>query len=73
MESTQDKQKLRIVINRAWCKGCGICIDLCPKGALTKDTKEKAVWEYPEKCNRCGLCVPRCPDLAIIITSEEDV
>jgi 2-oxoglutarate ferredoxin oxidoreductase subunit delta len=61
------------VINRAWCKGCGICIDLCPKGALTKDSKEKAVWEHPEKCNRCGLCVPRCPDLAIIITSEEDV
>jgi 2-oxoglutarate ferredoxin oxidoreductase subunit delta len=74
MEAINDKKSMHVVINAAWCKGCGICIELCPKGALVKDNKEKAVWQYPEKCNSCGLCELRCPDLAIIIRkSEEDV
>jgi len=74
MEPTKDKKNMQVVINAAWCKGCGICIELCPKGALVKDNKEKAVWQYPEKCIRCGLCELRCPDLAISIReTEEDI
>jgi 2-oxoglutarate ferredoxin oxidoreductase subunit delta len=74
MEPAKDKKNMNVVINAAWCKGCGICIELCPKGALVKDSKEKAVWQYPEKCIRCGLCELRCPDLAISIPeSEEDI
>ena len=23
-----------LVLNLAWCKGCGICVAFCPKGAL---------------------------------------
>jgi 2-oxoglutarate ferredoxin oxidoreductase subunit delta len=72
MEPAKDKKNMQVVINTAWCKGCGICIELCPKEALTKDAKEKAVWQYPEKCNRCGLCELRCPDLAITIRDKEE-
>lgn len=54
-----------VVIDRDWCKGCGICVELCPKNALKLDDDGKAVWEEPDKCVRCGLCELRCPDVAI--------
>ncbi|MBM9604760.1 4Fe-4S binding protein, partial [Desulfopila inferna] len=29
------KQKLKeLVINRDWCKGCGICVKFCPTKVL---------------------------------------
>ena len=71
MVEVKEKKGKKIVINAQWCKGCGVCIDMCPKGAITKDLKEKAVWEFPEKCVYCGLCELRCPDIAITAEEEE--
>jgi 2-oxoglutarate ferredoxin oxidoreductase subunit delta len=53
------------VINRQWCKGCGICVEFCPEDALALDEIEKSNLAYPDKCNSCGMCELRCPDLAI--------
>jgi len=53
------------VINRQWCKGCGICVEFCPEDALALDEMEKSNLAYPDKCNSCGMCELRCPDLAI--------
>ncbi len=66
------KQKLKkLVINREWCKGCGICVQFCPKQVLELNKNEKAVAPRPEDCICCMLCELRCPDLAIEVLTEE--
>jgi 2-oxoglutarate ferredoxin oxidoreductase subunit delta len=59
------REKKLPAISREWCKGCGICVEFCPKGALAMDEIEKARLIHPKKCNSCGMCELRCPDLAI--------
>ncbi|WP_163340361.1 ferredoxin family protein [Desulfopila sp. IMCC35008] len=66
------KKKLKEhLINRDWCKGCGICVALCPKQVLELDREEKVIAARPEDCICCQLCEIRCPDLAIEIILDE--
>ena len=58
------------VINRYWCKGCGICVHFCPKKVLELDREDKVVAARPQDCIACKLCELRCPDLAIEILTE---
>jgi 2-oxoglutarate ferredoxin oxidoreductase subunit delta len=66
------RQKLKtIMINRDWCKGCGICVSLCPTKVLELDAADKATVVRPEDCICCRMCELRCPDLAIEVQTEE--
>jgi len=58
------------IINREWCKGCGICVAFCPKHVLDLDENDKAKAARPQDCICCKLCEFRCPDLAIEVTTE---
>ncbi len=55
------------------CKGCGICVDICPTKVWRMDeTLEKwngtmVTVEDANKCTKCMLCEMHCPDFAIKI------
>ena len=52
------------LIDPARCDGCGLCVRVCPTGALAvKDGL--AVVAAPEACNYTGLCEAACPTQAI--------
>ena len=59
-----------LVINREWCKGCGICVAFCPKQALEL-VNEKVQKAAGSQCILCGQCELRCPDYAIYVEETE--
>jgi 2-oxoglutarate ferredoxin oxidoreductase subunit delta len=71
-DDSMAKPKLkRHHINRDWCKGCGICVELCPKKVLELDEQDKVVAVRPQDCICCKLCELRCPDFAIEVETQE--
>ncbi len=55
-----------LVVDKNWCKGCGICVAFCPKNVLGL-VDGKIEIERPEDCIKCGQCELRCPDYAIYL------
>jgi len=67
----------RIIINRDWCKGCGICVSVCPRDVLAIDQTawtggfHPVIVVRPERCTVCRICELLCPDLAIEVFADE--
>ncbi len=59
--------KAIIEIDNACCKGCYICVELCPRDALEIKDFKAAVKDI-ERCTACMSCELRCPDFAIVVT-----
>lgn len=58
-------EKLKLNISK--CKGCHLCVSVCPKGAITiskelNDKGYKPIQVDQEKCIQCGSCYKMCPD-----------
>ena len=66
-----------IQINKDACKGCGICIVMCPVKILefSNDLNKVGV-HFPEvtdeaKCTKCENCMIYCPDFAMVVMKNE--
>ncbi len=57
-------------INAAWCKGCDICVKLCPERCLALNAEQVAVLTNPEACTGCHVCEWLCPDFAISVRTS---
>ena len=58
---------LDIAVDR--CKGCGLCVSICPKNVLVLDVSIVNELGYhpvqltdPAACTSCALCARICPD-----------
>lgn len=46
------------------CRDCGVCITICPQGAISKRQNGNEDFEMvvdPDKCIGCGFCAGACP------------
>ena len=72
------KAKGKIVINPARCKGCGLCIWVCPQQSIkTVDEADRrgiriACYHENAPCTGCGFCYMVCPDTAIAVYKESN-
>ena len=66
-----DKKKGEIKINRDICKGCYLCMSVCPNNVIKVSEKLNQQGYYPaeviegKNCTGCALCATMCPDVAI--------
>ena len=61
-------RKAVAVVDSEKCAGCGICVDVCPTGAIEVD--QQAVVN-DEACTGCAACVSECPNEAIVIAQKK--
>jgi len=68
----------KVLINKERCKGCGYCVEFCPREALrmTEELSPKgynlAAVADESKCLSCGLCEVICPEFAIYLASSDN-
>ncbi|MCL5966623.1 MAG: 4Fe-4S binding protein [Deltaproteobacteria bacterium] len=68
IEATEN-QKVKISIIPRYCKGCEICVKLCPTQVLGMDMFTVKVVDI-DKCTVCMACELRCPDFAIFVEKK---
>jgi indolepyruvate ferredoxin oxidoreductase beta subunit len=56
-----------VKVNADWCKGCDICVKLCPERCLAMSREQVATVAHPELCTGCHVCEWLCPDFAISV------
>jgi 2-oxoglutarate ferredoxin oxidoreductase subunit delta len=63
-------------IEDAYCKGCALCVSVCPQqnlarsGQLNSRGYYTAVLLDARACTSCGLCALICPDAAIEVSRD---
>ncbi len=63
---------LRVIIRAERCKGCRLCLEVCPPrvlgmGALNAQGYQVAVLLDNARCTSCTACAIICPESAITV------
>lgn len=65
-------------VNEKRCKGCDVCVSLCPAGVLSMRLDSKMILgkvahvSFPKSCIGCRECEEHCPDFAIFVAEKKE-
>jgi 2-oxoglutarate ferredoxin oxidoreductase subunit delta len=75
----------KIIINTERCKGCGLCVTVCPKGGIVISKQSNKTGYFPAQpvpsgvegasnadCTGCAMCALICPEAIIEVYREDD-
>lgn len=64
----------KVTFKTELCKGCGLCVTVCPKKIISLDNATLNKKGYhpaqitdAEKCIACAFCATMCPDVVITV------
>lgn len=66
-----------VIIDEEMCKGCGLCISVCPRRAMGLSRQINSRGFHPAgaldlaKCTACAQCALMCPDSCITILKSD--
>ncbi len=70
--------KGKVSFNQEICKGCSLCVSVCPVKIISLDLKKINSSGYNpatvvelDKCIGCGNCAIICPDCVITVERED--
>ncbi|MHC4430233.1 MAG: 4Fe-4S dicluster domain-containing protein [Planctomycetota bacterium] len=66
----------KIKIDTERCKGCGLCVAVCPKGIIVICAKSNRHGYFPagtdnRNCTGCAACAVICPDAVIEVRRDQ--
>ncbi|MBI2914919.1 MAG: 4Fe-4S dicluster domain-containing protein [Firmicutes bacterium] len=67
--------KGRVVVDAENCKGCELCVHVCPPKVLVSGSRLNSKGYYPVEiaalgCTGCALCALMCPDVCLTVYRE---
>jgi 2-oxoglutarate ferredoxin oxidoreductase subunit delta len=67
MEETAGLKEPNVIVNEDECKGCGLCIEICPEKVLFEQKHLNRMGYHPsgytgQGCIGCGHCFYACPE-----------
>ncbi|MBA87833.1 MAG: ferredoxin [Euryarchaeota archaeon] len=63
-----ERLNVTFLVDEDTCFGCGACIALCPKNALSLSNRLAVVQQ--DECTHCEYCIPSCPVFALSIEGD---
>jgi len=68
----------KIIIDTERCKGCGLCVEICPRGSIVISKNSNKKGYFPAQainsdCTGCSMCAIICPDAVIEVYRDTNI